>query len=194
MPKITKNSTKNHRPKSISSKHEVSSVAFWYKAGHFKSDEEAQGAFKLAHQQGLDGMGASVREWMGLTPDEYGAWYSKDILPNKTSKQKAPGTKPRKQPFKTWLKQFKADSSPFGDLANDVALDEEFPTLKDSLEPALIHLPYSACHEAKIALKEAWIEYCAEMQIEDKTPRSVYQDYALCDEMEEADNEEEEDF
>lgn len=192
MPKVTKNALKNHRPKSTSSKHEVSSVAFWYRAGHFKSDEEAQGAFRLANQQGLDGMGASVREWMGLTPDEYSAWYSKDILPSKSSTKTAPGTKPRKQPFKTWLKQFKSDSSPYGDLANDVALDEEFPTLKDSLEPALSHLSYSACHEAKIALKEAWIEYCGEMQFEDQTPRSVYQNYSPCDEADE--DEEEVDF
>lgn len=60
---------------------QVSPVAWWYRNGHFRNDEEAQGAFKLAHQQGLDGMGSSIHEWMGLTPEEYAAWYRDDTLP-----------------------------------------------------------------------------------------------------------------
>ena len=60
---------------------QVSPVMYWYKAGHFKNEDEAQGAFKLAHQQGLDGMGKSIHEWMGLTVEEYGEWYSKNTLP-----------------------------------------------------------------------------------------------------------------
>lgn len=36
---------------------DVSSVASWYRAGHFNSEEAARGAFELAYQQGMDGMG-----------------------------------------------------------------------------------------------------------------------------------------
>lgn len=32
--------------------HQVSSVMYWYQAGHFANDEKARGAFKLAYQQG----------------------------------------------------------------------------------------------------------------------------------------------
>ena len=62
---------------------EVSSVAWYHRAGHFNSDEEAQGAFKLAHQQGLDGMGESVAGWMGLTDQEYDAWMRNAKRPRK---------------------------------------------------------------------------------------------------------------
>ena len=61
----------------------VSTVAYWYKHGHFTSEEEAQGAFKLAYQQGLDGMGKSIQEWMGLTDTEFDAWMRYDSLPTK---------------------------------------------------------------------------------------------------------------
>lgn len=59
----------------------VTSVGQWYKLGHFESDEEAQGAFKLAYQQALDGMGKSIRQWMGLTEEEFNNWYRNDALP-----------------------------------------------------------------------------------------------------------------
>jgi hypothetical protein len=68
---------------------DVTSVTSWYRAGHFKTDEEALGAFKLAHQQALDGMGASHAEWMGLTADEFNAWMRTDALP---PSKKAKGT------------------------------------------------------------------------------------------------------
>lgn len=60
---------------------EVSPVIFWYRVGHFRSEEEARGAFRLAHQQGLDGMGKSVRQWMGMTDEEFDAWMRHDALP-----------------------------------------------------------------------------------------------------------------
>lgn len=55
----------------------------WYKAGHFKTDAEARGAFELAYQQGMDGMGASTAEWMGMTNDEYEAWMLFAALPKR---------------------------------------------------------------------------------------------------------------
>ncbi len=60
---------------------QVSPVMYWYKNHHFKNDDEARGAFKLAYQQGLDGMGKSISEWMGLTPEQYDAWMRDDSLP-----------------------------------------------------------------------------------------------------------------
>lgn len=62
---------------------DVSPVAYWYNSGYFLNDDEARGAFKLAKQQGLDGMGMSVREWMGLTEAEYDAWMKSEALPRK---------------------------------------------------------------------------------------------------------------
>lgn len=63
--------------------YEVSPVAYWYRGGYFESEEEALGAFKLAYQQGLDGMGQSVAGWMGLTDEEYDAWMRDNSLPKK---------------------------------------------------------------------------------------------------------------
>lgn len=61
-------------------------VAGLYRAGHFKTDLEAQGAFELAHQQALDGLGGSVADWMGLTKAEYAAWFESDTLPVRARK------------------------------------------------------------------------------------------------------------
>ena len=47
----------------------------------FNSDDEARGAFKLAHQQGLDGTGTSIQAWMGLTREQYDAWMRNGTLP-----------------------------------------------------------------------------------------------------------------
>ena len=63
-------------------------VASWYKCKHFKNDDEARGAFRLAYQQGLDGMGKSIPKWMGLTETEYAAWMNDDSLPTKKRKIK----------------------------------------------------------------------------------------------------------
>ncbi len=60
---------------------QVSPVRYWYNNGHFKNDDEARGAFFLAYQQGLDGMGVSIRHWMGLSEEEYGEWMKNDALP-----------------------------------------------------------------------------------------------------------------
>lgn len=54
---------------------------YWHRHGHFKNDDEARGAFRLAYQQGLDGMGASIREWMGMSEAEFDAWMRDDSLP-----------------------------------------------------------------------------------------------------------------
>jgi transcriptional regulator with XRE-family HTH domain len=64
-----------------SNMNQVSSVMYWYKDGHFKTEDEARGAFMLAYQQGLDGMGKSIRQWMGLTTEQYDAWLRDDSLP-----------------------------------------------------------------------------------------------------------------
>jgi hypothetical protein len=61
----------------------VSPVAYWYKAGHFETEEAARGAFELAYQQGMDGMGKSVEEWMGLSDTEYTAWRQDGSLPKR---------------------------------------------------------------------------------------------------------------
>lgn len=60
---------------------QVSPVIYWYRSGHFANDDEARGAFRLAHQQGLDGMGRTIQEWMGLTDAEFDAWMRSDALP-----------------------------------------------------------------------------------------------------------------
>jgi len=60
---------------------QVSLVSYWYKSGHFKNEDEARGAFRLAYQQGLDGMGNSISEWMGLTSEQYDAWMRDGSLP-----------------------------------------------------------------------------------------------------------------
>lgn len=61
---------------------QVSPVMYWYKNGHFASKEEALGAFKLAYQQGMDGMGKSVQEWMGLNDAQFDAWMRNNQLPD----------------------------------------------------------------------------------------------------------------
>lgn len=61
---------------------QVSSVVYWYKAHHFQNEDQARGAFHLAYQQGLDGMGTSIAQWMGLTDEEYTAWMRNESLPN----------------------------------------------------------------------------------------------------------------
>ena len=63
---------------------EINSVGAWYRQGLFKTDQEAQGAFRLARAQYQDGLGEhSCHEWMGLTEPEFNAWMSDDTLPNR---------------------------------------------------------------------------------------------------------------
>ena len=68
--------------------YQVCPVAFWYLNGHFKNEDEASGAFTLAYQQGLDGMGKSISEWMGFTETEYGLWHRKGALPNRRARKR----------------------------------------------------------------------------------------------------------
>lgn len=58
-------------------------VGSWYKHGHFANDDQAKGAFELAWQQYMDGMGKSPEEWMGLTKEEVDAWHRDGTLPKK---------------------------------------------------------------------------------------------------------------
>jgi hypothetical protein len=62
---------------------QVSAAMHWYKADHFANDDEARGAFRLAYQQGMDGMGTSVQEWMGLTDEQFNNWMRGEILPKR---------------------------------------------------------------------------------------------------------------
>jgi hypothetical protein len=65
---------------------DVISVTSLYRARFFKSDEAAMGAFELACQQGLNGMGKSIGEWMGMTEAEYDDWMREKKLPPKLKK------------------------------------------------------------------------------------------------------------
>ncbi len=60
---------------------QVSTARYWLDGHHFRNEDEALGAFRLAYQQGMDGMGASVREWMGLSAEEYDAWMRNNAVP-----------------------------------------------------------------------------------------------------------------
>jgi hypothetical protein len=49
-------------------------VSYWWRNGGFGNDEQARGAFELAYMQGMDGMGQSVLDWMGLSEGQLVAW------------------------------------------------------------------------------------------------------------------------
>jgi hypothetical protein len=66
---------------------DVIAVTDLYRSGHFEGEDEARGAFKLAYQQGLDGMGDSIAAWMGMTSAEFDAWMRSSSLPAKRPKQ-----------------------------------------------------------------------------------------------------------
>jgi hypothetical protein len=66
---------------------QVSSAHYWYQAGHFANEDEARGAFKLAYQQALDGMGRTNAEWMGITHAEYDEWMRSDALPKRRGRR-----------------------------------------------------------------------------------------------------------
>lgn len=61
-------------------------VMEWYQGGHFPGDQ-AYGAFELARQQGLDGAGKSVQEWMGLTEHEYSEFMHDRLPPRRGTYQ-----------------------------------------------------------------------------------------------------------
>jgi hypothetical protein len=60
---------------------QVVPVGLWHRDGHFGSEAEAQGAFKLAYQQAVDGLGASTAGWMGISQGELDAWLRHGTLP-----------------------------------------------------------------------------------------------------------------
>lgn len=62
---------------------QVSPVMYWYKNGHFSNDEEARGAFMLAYQQALDGMGLGIHQWMGISEEQLKQWVENRTLPKK---------------------------------------------------------------------------------------------------------------
>ena len=62
---------------------DVSSVTYWYRSGHFGSDEAAAGAFELVYQQAMDGMGKSIESWMGMSEAELNEWRENKTLPSK---------------------------------------------------------------------------------------------------------------
>lgn len=68
---------------------QVSPASYWYKHGHFKNKDEVRGAFKLAYQQGMDGMGKSVQEWMGMNAEEFDSFMRHDAIPKKSLQEVA---------------------------------------------------------------------------------------------------------
>jgi len=56
-------------------------VGLWHRDGHFCSEAEAHGAFKLAYQQAVDGLGSSTAGWMGISQGELDAWLRHGTLP-----------------------------------------------------------------------------------------------------------------
>lgn len=137
---------------------QVSPVMYWYRAGHFASEEQARGAFKLAYQQGLDGMGSSITTWMGMTEAEYSGWMRGEMPPQRLlseeeAKLAALG------PFSKWLMAHNEEDSPPGDLASDALRDSAWSEPR-SLEALESHLRRKgACIEAIEAAREAWGEF-----------------------------------
>lgn len=59
----------------------VNTVTEWLRSGLFRNEDEARGAFRLARQQYLDGMGGDTN-WMGMTSAEFDAWMKHGTLPS----------------------------------------------------------------------------------------------------------------
>jgi hypothetical protein len=62
-------------------KKHIRTVMELYRDDVFKNRIEARGAFELAYQQGVAGLGDSVQEWMGLNDREYDDWLRDETLP-----------------------------------------------------------------------------------------------------------------
>ncbi len=61
--------------------------------------------------------------------------------------------------FKQWIKEYKGQDNPIGDLANDIWLDKEFPK-SESYKSNLKYLEkLGACDGAINAFEEAWKLY-----------------------------------
>lgn len=70
--------------------------------------------------------------------------------------------KPRRPPFRSWLRRHRDDPGPVGDIARDVLADPGWPRGRGSLARYERHL--ESCHavpEAVDALREAWALYQA---------------------------------
>ena len=61
----------------------ITSVGQLYRRGHFRNDDEARGAFRLALQQYLDGCGSSLAVWMGISEADAEAYKRWETLPRK---------------------------------------------------------------------------------------------------------------
>ena len=64
--------------------------------------------------------------------------------------------------FKTWMKQYRGDDTPFGDLAGDIKRDESFPSSKKFEKNADHFISQRACHEAMETFAEAFLQYFME--------------------------------
>ena len=61
--------------------------------------------------------------------------------------------------FKTWIKQFKGENSPLGDLAEDIFRDKSFP-YTDKFEKMISYLvSHNACEECIREFSGAYAEY-----------------------------------
>ena len=61
--------------------------------------------------------------------------------------------------FKTWIKQFKGEDSPIGDLAEDIHRDKSFPCT-DRFDKMISYLVnHNACEECIREFSGAYIEY-----------------------------------
>lgn len=61
--------------------------------------------------------------------------------------------------FKEWVLQYAGENSAFGDLANDISNDVNFPdsNSKEDIENYLEDC--SACYPATVTFNEAWVQY-----------------------------------
>lgn len=61
--------------------------------------------------------------------------------------------------FKSWIKKYKGQNSPIGDLANDIIIDKSFPS-SASYDTILTYLESLNAFDGAIdAFKEAWKIY-----------------------------------
>ncbi len=69
----------------------VNTPRFYYDNGHYPTPEAAIAAFRLAHQQWLDGLGQGCthQQWLGLTVQEFSNWVRGYSLPSPNRRMKA---------------------------------------------------------------------------------------------------------
>lgn len=61
--------------------------------------------------------------------------------------------------FKTWIKQFKGENSPLGDLADDIQRDKNFPATRDFEKMVNYLINHNACDDCIREFAGAYIEY-----------------------------------